>query len=159
MKEQVNHPAHYNQHPAGIECIDIIRHYTCDIANALKYLWRAGLKPEMGKDDAEKEIEDLKKALWYIEDYRVKIPQLLLSHFKSRKRMEQIIIEVTGHRKDEIAYCGYEDHVADAIGHLLCVGIIRQGEVRVSEYWEIDIREAKRAIQQRITDIKNNIKN
>lgn len=155
--EQVNHPKHYNRHPAGIECIDIIRHYTCDIANAIKYLWRAGLKPEMGKEDAEKEIEDLKKALWYIEDYRVKIPQLLLSHFKSRERMEQIIIEVTGHRKDEIAYCGYEDHVADAIGHLLCVGIIRSGEVRVSEYWEIDIREAKKAIQQRILDIEHQL--
>jgi len=152
--EHVNHPKHYNSHPNGIECIDIIRHYVCDIANAIKYLWRAGLKPEMGKEDAEKEIEDLKKALWYIEDYRVKIPQLLLCHFKSRDRMEQIIIEVTGHRKDEIAYCGYEDHVADAIGHLLCVGIIRQGEVRVSEYWEIDIREAKKAIQKRILDIE-----
>ena len=31
-QEQVNHPKHYNSHPAGIECIDIIRHYTCDIA-------------------------------------------------------------------------------------------------------------------------------
>lgn len=176
--EHVDHPKHYNSHPNGIECIDIIRHYTCDIANAIKYLWRAGLKVpskqvqcdacidiaereearptgQMGKEDAEKEIEDLKKALWYIEDYRVKIPQLLLSHFKSRARIQQIVIEVTGHAIDEIAYCGYEDHVADAIGHLLCVGIIRQGEVRVSEYWEIDIREAKKAIQQRILDIEH----
>ena len=157
--EHVNHPKHYNLHPAGIECIDIIRHYTCDIANAIKYLWRAGLKPEMGKADAEKEIEDLNKALWYIEDYRVKIPQLLLSHFKSRARIQQIVIEVTGHAIDEIAYCGYEDNVADAIGHLLCVGIIRQGEVRVSEYWEIDIREAKKAIQQRILDIEHQLLN
>ena len=74
MSNNVNHPKHYNSHPNGIECIDIIRHYVCDIANAIKYLWRAGLKPEMGMEDAEKEIEDLKKALWYIEDYRVKIP-------------------------------------------------------------------------------------
>lgn len=155
---RVNHPAHY-QGKNGIETIEVIRHYVCGIANALKYLMRAGKKQEMGMDDAEKEIEDLKKALWYIEDYRVKIPQLLLSHFKSRERMEQIIIEVTGHRKDEIAYCGYEDHVADAIGHLLCVGIIRQGEVRVSEYWEIDIREAKKAIQQRILDIEHQLLN
>ena len=154
--EHVNHPAHY-QRKDGIECIDIIRHYTCDIANALKYLMRAGKKSEMGMEDAEKEIEDLKKALWYIEDYRVKIPQLLLSHFKSRERMEQIIIEVTGHRKDEIAYCDYEDHVADAIGHLLCVGIIRKGEVRVSEYWEIDIREAKKCIHARILDIEHSL--
>jgi hypothetical protein len=158
MNNNVNHPAHY-QGENGIETIEIIRHYTCDIANALKYLMRAGKKSEMGMEDAEKEIEDLKKALWYIEDYRVKIPQLLLSHFKSRERMEQIIIEVTGHRKDEIAYCGYEDHVADAIGHLLCVGIIRHGEVRVSEYWEMDIREAKNAIQQRILDIERQLLN
>lgn len=157
--ESVNHPKHYNQHPNGIECIDVIRHYTCDIANALKYLWRAGLKPELGKADADKEIEDLKKALWYIEDYRVKIPQLLLGHFKSRARMQQIVIEVTGHAIDEIAYCGYEDHVADAIGHLLCVGIIRKGEVRVSECWEIDIREATKAIQYRILDIEHQLLN
>lgn len=151
---RVDHPEHY-QGKNGIETIEVIRHYVCDIANALKYLMRAGKKQEMGMEDAEKEIEDLKKALWYIEDYRVKIPQLLLSHFKSRERMEQIIIEVTGHRKDEVAYCGYEDHVADAIGHLLCVGIIRQGEVRVSEYWEMDIREAKKAIMQRIADLEH----
>ena len=157
--EHVNHPKHYNSHPNGIECIDIIRHYVCDIANAIKYLWRAGLKAELGMEDAEKEIEDLKKSLWYIEDYRVKIPQLLLSHFKSRARMQQIVIEVTGHAIDEIAYCGYEDHVADAIGHLLCVGIIRRGEVRVSEYWEIDIREAKKAIQHRILDIEHQLLN
>ena len=156
MTNRVEHPDYY-QGKNGIETIEIIRHYICDIANALKYLMRAGKKQEMGMEDAEKEIEDLKKALWYIEDYRVKIPQLLLSHFKSRARMQQIVIEVTGHAIDEIAYCGYEDHVADAIGHLLCVGIIRQGEVRVSEYWEIDIREAKKAIQQRILDIEHQL--
>lgn len=155
-KENVNHPAHYNQHPAGIECIDIIRHYTCDIANALKYLWRAGLKPEMGMEDAEKEIEDLNKALWYIEDCRVEIPQLLLCHFKSRQRMEQIVIEVTGHRIDEI-WGNYEANVATAIGHLLVIGIIRQGQIRVSELWELDIREAKKAIQQRILDIETQL--
>ena len=153
--EHVNHPKHYNSHPNGIECIDVIRHYVCDIANAIKYLWRAGLKTEMGMDDIKKEIEDLKKALWYIEDYRVKIPQLLMSHFKSRARMQQIVIEVTGHAIDEIAYCGYDDHIATAIGNLLCVGIIRLGEVRVILYWETDIREAADAIQQRILELKN----
>ena len=155
--EHVNHPKHYNQHPNGIECIDIIRHYVCDIANAIKYLWRAGLKPEMGKEDAEKEIEDLHKALWYIEDYRVKIPKLLLSHFKTRERMTQIVIEVTGHAVDEIAYCGHEDYVAIAIGHLLCVGIIRQGEVRVCERWEEDIRIATESIQTRILKIESSL--
>ena len=159
MKEQVNHPKHYNSHPAGIECIDIIRHYTCDIANALKYLMRAGKKQKMGMEDAEKEIEDLKKALWYIEDYRKKIPQLLLGHFKSRDRMEQIIIEVTGHRKDEIAFSGSDNLIGIAIGCLLGIGIIRRGEVRVSEYWEHDIRDAVDAIKGRILDIEHQLLN
>ena len=152
--EHVNHPAHY-QGENGIETIEIIRHYVCDIANALKYLMRAGRKSEMGMEDAEKEIEDLKKALWYIEDYRVKIPQLLLSHFKSRERMEQIIIEVTGHRKDEIAFSGSDNLIGIAIGRLLGIGIIRRGEVRVSEYWEHDIRDAVDAIKGRILDIEH----
>jgi hypothetical protein len=154
--EHVNHPAHY-QRKDGIECIDIIRHYVCDIANAIKYCWRAGLKPEMGMEDAEKEIEDLKKALWYIEDYRVKIPQLLLSHFKSRERMDQIIIEVTGHRKDEIAFSGSDNLIGIAIGCLLGIGIIRRGEVRVSQYWEYDIRDAIDAIKGRILEIEHQL--
>ena len=64
----VNHPLHYNQHPSGIECIEITRHYCFSIGNAIKYLWRAGLKQEVGKSDVTKEIEDLEKAKWYIDD-------------------------------------------------------------------------------------------
>ena len=64
----VNHPLHYTSHPSGIECITIARHYCFAIGNAIKYLWRAGLKKDMGKSDREKEIEDLEKAKWYIQD-------------------------------------------------------------------------------------------
>ena len=67
-KENVNHPKHYNSHPSGVECIDIIRHYCYDIGAAIKYLWRAGLKTEEGMTDRDKEIEDLRKAIWYIND-------------------------------------------------------------------------------------------
>lgn len=66
--ERVDHPDYYNQHPSGVECIDIIRHYCFDIGNAIKYLWRAGLKVEEGLTDKQKEIEDLRKAIWYIQD-------------------------------------------------------------------------------------------
>lgn len=54
----VNHPTHYNKHPSGIECIDVIEHFSCNVANAIKYLWRADYK------DAT--IEDLEKAVWYV---------------------------------------------------------------------------------------------
>ena len=66
--DSVNHPSHYTSHPSGIECIEITRHYCFSIGNAIKYLWRAGLKKEMGLEDREKEIEDLRKAIWYIKD-------------------------------------------------------------------------------------------
>lgn len=66
--EKVNHPKHYNSHPSGIECIEIARHYCFSIGNAFKYLWRAGLKKDSELKDNDKEIEDLEKAIWYIND-------------------------------------------------------------------------------------------
>lgn len=68
MEDNVNHPQHYNSHPSGIECIEIARHYCFSIGNAIKYLWRAGLKHDADKTAVQKEIEDLRKAIWYIND-------------------------------------------------------------------------------------------
>ena len=66
--EMVSHPAHYNSNPSGVECIDIVRHYCFSVGSAMKYLWRAGLKHEASLTDRQKEIEDLKKAVFYIQD-------------------------------------------------------------------------------------------
>lgn len=65
QKESVNHPKHYNEHPADIECIDVVEHMNFSLGNAIKYIWRAGLKKSEGKSVKEKQIEDLKKAIWY----------------------------------------------------------------------------------------------
>jgi hypothetical protein len=54
----VNHPPHYTQHPSGVECIQVTEHFNFCRGNAIKYIWRAGEKGS--------EIEDLKKAAWYI---------------------------------------------------------------------------------------------
>ncbi len=59
--EEIDHPEHYNQHPAGIECIDVVEEFGFNIGNAIKYLWRAGLKPGVDSD------KDLAKAKWYID--------------------------------------------------------------------------------------------
>ncbi len=58
MNDSVNHPKHYTEHPSGVECIQITEHMNFCLGNAVKYVWRADLK---GRD-----IEDLKKAVWYI---------------------------------------------------------------------------------------------
>lgn len=66
-EERVNHPKHY-QHPSGVECITVARHHDFNIGNALKYLWRAGRKSEEGMSNSQKQIEDLEKAAFYIQD-------------------------------------------------------------------------------------------
>lgn len=60
--DPVNHPKHYTSDPSGVECIQITRHRNFNIGNAIKYLWRNGLK------DGNSNIQDLKKAAWYIQD-------------------------------------------------------------------------------------------
>lgn len=61
MSDAVDHPSHYNEHPSGVECIDIVEHMTFNTGNCVKYLWRAGLK------DANPQVQDLKKARWYLD--------------------------------------------------------------------------------------------
>lgn len=64
--DAVNHPTHYTSDPSGVECIEVTKHRDFCIGNAIKYLWRAGLKQDADKTAKEKQIEDLKKAIWYI---------------------------------------------------------------------------------------------
>lgn len=68
----VNNPPHYTSDPSGVECITITRHRTFNIGNAIKYLWRAGLKDA---GDESKHIEDLRKAVFYINDEIARISQ------------------------------------------------------------------------------------
>lgn len=66
VSNNVNHPKHYTSDPSGVECIEITKHRDFCIGNAIKYIWRAGLKQEDGMTDKQKQIEDLEKAIWYI---------------------------------------------------------------------------------------------
>lgn len=73
LKEEfVNHPSHYTwlQRKCGIEVIDLCENFDFCIGNALKYILRAGHKQEEGKTSREKRIEDLKKAVWYL-NYKI----------------------------------------------------------------------------------------
>lgn len=74
-EDNVNHPSHYTwlKEKCGIEVIDITRHMDFNLGNAIKYILRAGHKKDYYLHSKQKEIEDLKKAAWYIND---KIKQL-----------------------------------------------------------------------------------
>lgn len=75
IEENVNHPSHYTwlKDVCGIEVIDIVRHLDFDLGNAIKYILRAGKKPLLNTERAASDyhagtIQDLKKAIWYLED-------------------------------------------------------------------------------------------
>ena len=63
LNDPVNHPAHYTT--GKIEVIDYIEDQKLPyhLGNAVKYISRAG------KKDKDKTVEDLRKAVWYIERY------------------------------------------------------------------------------------------
>lgn len=68
--DKVNHPSHYCwlKELCGIEVIDITRHLDFDLGNAVKYILRAGRKSEEGYSNIDKTIEDLQKAIFYLND-------------------------------------------------------------------------------------------
>lgn len=67
---RIEHPSHYTwlKEKCGIEVIDIVRHLNFNIGNVVKYVLRSGHKTEEGMSDKQKQIEDLQKAAFYIND-------------------------------------------------------------------------------------------
>lgn len=62
MTDNVSHPSHYTNHPSGVECLEVVRWFNFNRGGAMKYIWRAGEK------DPSREIEDLKKAIFLLQD-------------------------------------------------------------------------------------------
>ena len=56
--DMVNHPPHYTDHPSGVECIEVFEWCSGCTSTAWKYMWCGGKKWN--------DLEDLKKAQWYI---------------------------------------------------------------------------------------------
>ena len=65
QKEMVNHPEHYGGEENIYEVVKVCEAWGLDkdayLFNVVKYVARAG------KKNPEKELEDLKKSLWYLQ--------------------------------------------------------------------------------------------
>lgn len=63
-KETINHPEHYGGKENPYEAIKVIRAWdlSFSLGNVVKYITRAG------KKDPAKRLEDLHKALWYLQE-------------------------------------------------------------------------------------------
>jgi hypothetical protein len=67
---EVDHPEHYNKHPSGVECIDIVEHMMFNPGNSVKYQWRAGFKK------GAPAILDAEKAAWYAQREVIRLRKL-----------------------------------------------------------------------------------
>ena len=74
-KEMVNHPNHYGGEDNIYEAIKVIDAWELgfSLGNTVKYISRAG------KKNPDKELEDLKKAKWYL-DHHIKNLETLLNN-------------------------------------------------------------------------------
>jgi hypothetical protein len=133
MTDNVNNPSHYTSDPSGVEAITITRHRSFNIGNAIKYLWRAGLK------DADCHTQDLEKAIWYIRD---EIERLNEEAGKNRLRelMRKDSLPVTqgktfnkGDIQTPCDSCKYED---EPVKHASCLRCVSDPELRHYPAWE-----------------------
>ena len=74
-KEMVNHPNHYGGEDNIYEAIKVIDAWELgfSLGNTVKYISRAG------KKNPDKELEDLKKAKWYL-DHHIKNLEIRLNN-------------------------------------------------------------------------------
>mgnify|MGYP002523710974 CR=1 FL=1 len=70
-KSNVDHPSHYAE-GRQYEPIDVIEDWDLGfhVGNSLKYISRLGRKKEDGKTEIEKTLEDIDKAIWYLNRYK-----------------------------------------------------------------------------------------
>jgi tetratricopeptide (TPR) repeat protein len=112
--ESVNHPSHYNA--TSIEVINVIEDWDLNfhLGNALKYVARAGLK------DKSKELEDLEKAIFYLErytdNYRGPIDRIIHYYYDLDTVLKEWIY-LSYYKQQVVSYI-YKRQPKDALKHL-----------------------------------------
>lgn len=94
MADMINHPAHYNH--SEIEPIKAIEAWNLGfhLGNVIKYIARAGHK------DPSKEIEDLKKARFYL-DRKIKNLEKVQAK-QAKSELVEIGITLTPKKKEDV---------------------------------------------------------
>lgn len=145
--DRVNHPSYY-QLENGVEIIDIIRYYTCDIANAMKYISRAGLKGEEGMTLRQKEVEDCRKAIFYLLDYM----------HNAAKGHRTTVISLPAHPSgvdcETVASCYCVD-IASAFRHLWWVGLVVDGVLIRPKGEMVKVYRAIKCIERHLDNLSD----
>lgn len=78
----VQKPKHYNDHPSGVEAIELCELMTFNAGNCFKYLYRRGSKGNL--------VQDLDKALWYARRESDRIDAMTLSQDERRWKIHNL---------------------------------------------------------------------
>jgi Protein of unknwon function (DUF3310) len=97
--DPVERPKHYNVHPSGIECIELAEFLHFAPGNALKYVWRSGIK------ETAPEIEDFRKSEWYLR--------------RSIENSTRIRQQYVGQRAEQLAARVAEKHGEESIASMI----------------------------------------
>jgi len=97
--DEIKQPSHYTSSPAAcvkcghkIECRFITEHFLGNLANVIKYVWRAGFK-----GTAADAVKDLKKAREYT-DFEIEK--------RLREKVPHTIERIEWHENKECGHCG-----------------------------------------------------
>ena len=112
--DMVNHPPHYQNHPSGIECIEITELLPANLANAFKYVFRAGNKTNTK--------EDLEKAIWYLDRFDTMSPYIKDMQKSISPTIEQILLRdmrrIVLHEDDQLKISAMECIVGIVTGSM-----------------------------------------
>ena len=106
-------PQHYTHQQSGIICNDITRHLSFNRGNAIKYLWRLGQKDESN--------QELKKALWYLNDEANHFGHAPAYHYASLSVLNAKLNKLALYQSDierelfNFIVFGYNEHLQRAI--------------------------------------------
>lgn len=93
MTDMINNPPHYTAHPSGVECIDVTEHMNFCLGNAVKYIWRAGMKGDA--------VEDLKKARFYIDREIARLEALSEDNSPDDPRLRELMATMRKKQRGE----------------------------------------------------------
>jgi hypothetical protein len=100
--DPVEKPKHYNVHPSGIECIELIELMRFSPGNVIKYVWRSGQKEALL-------LQDYRKAEWYlkrtIEHDKQTEDSFGLSHVGPNlvRRRQELVERIAPHHPEHLA--------------------------------------------------------
>lgn len=166
----VEHPKYYNSHPSGIECVQVIQKRDFNMGCVIKYIWRHGLKKEMGLDLNTKTIEDLSKAIVYLKFESKYLQDIIDGKVKGvevhkitpfRKFIKSII---SYHTKDKDLYYKnlilptYSGYIALALDTIWDIGLNLESDLLNMDDTQRKIKYGITFLESAIVEIERNEK-